>query len=154
MYKDAKISPDGKYRYSLVREWDKERPKVLFIGLNPSTADEKLDDPTIRRCINFAKRWGYGGILVGNLFAIRSTEPGLIRKDPDPVGPKNDASLLEMVKDAKLVVGAWGNHGAYLDRSAYVRRLIPDMKCLARNKTGEPTHPLYIPDDQELIDLN
>lgn len=154
MYKDAKISHDGKYRYSLVREWDKERPKVLFIGLNPSTADEKLDDPTIRRCINFAKRWGYGGILVGNLFAIRSTEPGLIRKDPDPVGPKNDASLLEMVKDAKLVVGAWGNHGAYLDRSAYVRRLIPDMKCLARNKTGEPTHPLYISDDQELIDLN
>lgn len=154
MFQDAKISSDGKYRYSLVREWDKETPKVLFIGLNPSTADEKTDDPTIRRCIGFAKKWGYGGILVGNLFAIRSTDPALIRKESDPIGSENDASLHEMVKLAKLVVAAWGNHGGYLHRSAVVRACIPNMKCFAKNKTGEPKHPLYVSENQPLIDLN
>lgn len=154
MYTNAVISADGKYRYSLVREWDKEKPKVLFIGLNPSTADEKSDDPTICRCINFAKKWGYGGILMGNLFAIRSTDLSVIYKDPDPVGSENDAHLLEMVKEAKLVVAAWGNHGAYLERSTQIRKLIPGMKCLVKNVTGEPRHPLYISYDQELIDLN
>ncbi len=154
MYTDATISSDRKYRYSLIREWDKEKYKVLFIGLNPSTADEKTDDPTIRRCINFAKKWGYGGILMGNLFAIRSTDPSLIYKDPDPIGPQNDTHLLEMAKKAALVVGVWGNHGAFLDRSACIRKLIPNMKCLQKNKTGEPRHPLYIPENQELIDLS
>ena len=153
MFTNARISPDGKYRYSLVREWDRDKPKVLFIGLNPSTADEKTDDPTVCRCIDFAKRWGFGGILVGNLFAIRSADPNLIHQDADPVGPLNDECLIEMAREAKTVVAAWGNHGAYLGRSEAVRSLIPGMKCLVKNNTGEPRHPLYISPDQALMDL-
>ena len=153
MYCNAKISDDGKYRYSLIREWDREKPKVLFICLNPSTADDKIDDATIRRCIDFAKRWGCGGILVGNLFALRSTDPALIYKAMDPIGPENDISLLEMAKESKFIVAAWGNDGAYLGRSDFIRKLIPNMKCFVKNKTGEPRHPLYIAGQQELIDL-
>lgn len=134
--------------------WDKEKPKVLFIGLNPSTADETEDDRTIRRCIGFAKRWGYGAILVGNLFGIRSTNPANIYAVKDPIGPENDAILLKMAQEAKLIVAAWGNSGVYLNRSLRMRSFFPEMKCLGLNVTGEPKHPLYVRANQELIVLD
>ncbi len=153
MRKDAVLSADRHYRYSLTREWDREKPKVLFIGLNPSTADETEDDATIRRCIGFAKRWGYGAILVGNLFAIRSKSPATIYSAKDPVGPENDAFLLKMASEATLIVAAWGNDGGFRNRSAEVKKLFPNMMCLGINKTGEPKHPLYVRADQEPIAL-
>lgn len=154
MRKDATLSEDRLYRYRLIREWDTEKPTVLFIGLNPSTADENENDATIRRCIGFAKRCGFGAILVGNLFAIRSKNPAIFYSAQDPVGPENDATLLKMAQEASLIVAAWGNDGGFRNRSAEVKKLFPNMKCLGKNKTGEPKHPLYVPYDQELVDLS
>lgn len=88
MVKEALLSEDRKYRYILSRTWDEAKPAVLFIGLNPSTADEKSDDSTIRKCINYAKCWGYGKILMANLFAFRSTDPSILIHAADPVGKK------------------------------------------------------------------
>jgi len=154
MQKDATLSEDRRYRYRLARQWDKDKPKVLFIGLNPSTADEIEDDATIRRCIGFAKRWGFGAILVGNLFGIRSKSPATIYGAKDPVGPQNDEALLNMAQEASLIVAAWGNNGVYRNRSAEIRKLFPQMMCLGINKTGEPKHPLYVPSNQILVDLS
>ncbi len=153
MQKDATLSEDRRYRYSLIRVWDAEKPKVLFIGLNPSSADETEDDATIRRCIGFAKRWGFGAILVGNLFAIRSKDPAVLYEAKDPIGPENDVCLAKMAQEASLVVAAWGNNGGYRNRSEEVSALFPQMKCLGVNKTGEPKHPLYVPSNQALMDF-
>lgn len=154
MKKDALISEDGKYRYSLTREWDPYKPKVLFVGLNPSTADQSLDDPTVGKCVRFAKHWGFGGLLIGNLFAIRSSSPEAIYTEEDPVGIENDKHLLKMASQAELVVACWGNHGMFKDRALEVCNLIPHMKCLIKNKTGQPRHPLYIRLSQELMEFN
>src|SRR5688500_14824096 len=98
----------GEYRYELRRSWDKSANSVLFICLNPSKADANNDDQTSRKCIDYAKRWGYGGLLLGNLFALCSTDPGQLRLKPDPVGPDNDKYLKKMLNEASLVVCAWG----------------------------------------------
>lgn len=153
MQKDATLSEDRLYRYSLIRVWDAEKPKVLFIGLNPSSADETEDDATIRRCIGFAKRWGFGAILVGNLFAIRSKDPAVLYEAKDPIGPENDVHLAKMAQEASLIVAAWGNNGGYRNRSEEVSALFTQMKCLGVNKTGEPKHPLYVASDQALMDF-
>lgn len=153
MQKDATLSEDRLYRYSLIRVWDAEKPKVLFIGLNPSSADETEDDATIRRCIGFAKRWGFGAILVGNLFAIRSKDPAVLYEAKDPIGPENDVHLAKMAQEASLIVAAWGNNGGYRNRSEEVSALFTQMKCLGINKTGEPKHPLYVASDQALMDF-
>jgi hypothetical protein len=89
----AAFSRDGRYRYALWREWDAAKPCVLFIGLNPSSADDRRDDPTIRRCTGFARRWGFGRLAVGNLFALRTPHPSQLRRVPSPVGPRNDRWL-------------------------------------------------------------
>ena len=115
----------------------------MFIGLNPSTADEKNDDPTLIRCMNFAKAWGYGGVCMANLFAYRATAPADMKAAENPVGTQNNKWLKTLASDAGLIVGAWGNDGAYLKRSAKVRKFIPNMHCLKMNKSGEPAHLLY-----------
>ena len=140
----AVFSPDGKYRYRLWRVWDRSKPLVLFILLNPSTADEFRLDPTLTRCRNFAQHWGYGGLLVGNIFALRSTDPRALYTDHDPVGPHNDIHLREMVVQAKTTVVGWGTHGRWMDRGNAVVRFIPEPKCLGLNQDGTPKHPLYI----------
>lgn len=142
---DAILSKDKKYRYSLSRIWDDNKPKVLFICLNPSTADEKNDDPTVTRCINFAKSWGYGGLLMGNLFAFRSTDFSNLLSETDPIGPDNDKSLQELAKQSALIVAAWGNNGNLLERSTKVKKMFSNyqLKCLKVNNTKEPMHPLY-----------
>jgi len=115
----------------------------MFIGLNPSTADEKTDDPTLVRCMNFARDWGYGGVCMANLFALRATDPADLKVATDPVGACNDRWLKRLYKDAGLVVAAWGNDGAYLDRAAEVTAYLGPLTCLKRNRSGQPAHPLY-----------
>ena len=118
----ADFSDCGRYRYKLWRLWDDTRPEVMFIMLNPSTADATADDPTIRRCIGFARAWGYGGVRVGNLFAWRTPYPQALRSALDPIGRHNDSALCELAEGAALVVAAWGVHGMWLARSQTVRQ--------------------------------
>jgi len=151
----AKFSIDRKYRYVLWRKWDHKSPKVktvLFIGLNPSVANEHEDDPTIRRCKRFASDWGYGSIRMVNLFAICATDPGVMKKSENPIGGSNNSWLLKMADNADLIVCAWGNDGAHWGRSHEVKKLLKNysLKCLGLNNSGEPKHPLYIKADKEI----
>ena len=143
MKNTAKLSACRQDRFALWRTWDESLPRVMFIGLNPSTADENTDDPTLVRCMNFAKAWGYGGVCTANLFAYRATQPADMKKAADPVGARNDYWLRKLARDAALVVAAWGNDGAFLERSAQVRAMLPGLQCLKVNGSGEPAHPLY-----------
>lgn len=149
----AQFSDDRAYRYSLWRVWDEDKGKVMFIGLNPSTADETHDDPTIRRCVRFAKDWGFGGVYMLNLFAIRATDPAVMKLVPEPIGPSNDYALEIYAGAADLVVAAWGRDGAHRDRGAFVRRLIDRvltgrrwlcLRHLGLTQGGHPKHPLYL----------
>jgi hypothetical protein len=152
----ATFSPDGFYRYRLWRSWGDREHRCIFFGLNPSTADEATDDPTIRKCVGFAKRWGFGAIDMVNLFAWRSTQPARLLDVANPVGPDNDETITRVLDGASRVVWAWGQH------SAAVRRLvrgrlrfatgrwftIPE-RCeagvLGRALDGSPRHPLMLP---------
>ena len=107
----AELSDCGLYRYLLTRTWDAQCERVVFIGLNPSTADATEDDPTIRRIIGFARSWGYGGVDMLNLFAFRATDPSDLKAAVDPVGPKNDRYLAEYTSRSHATVAAWGVHG-------------------------------------------
>jgi len=141
---DAKLSNCRKYRFALWRLWDESKPFVMIIGLNPSTADETADDPTLTRCINFAKSWGYGGVCMTNLFAYRATDPNKMKEQKNPIGIENDVWLTKLAKEAGIVVAAWGNDGAYLNRSSVVKDMLPNLHYLKINKSGEPAHPLYL----------
>lgn len=144
MKKDAKLSACRRYRFALWRAWDESGPVAMFIGLNPSKANEREDDPTLVRCINFAKSWGYGGVCIANLFAYRATDPNDMRVAERPVGRGNDRWLQRLSAESDIVIAAWGNDGAYMGRGKKVRSLIPDLYCLQLNKSGEPAHPLYL----------
>tara|TARA_B110000116_G_C16653402_1_gene498363 strand:+ start:398 stop:874 length:477 start_codon:yes stop_codon:yes gene_type:complete len=148
---DALFSEDRIYRYALWRTWDENLPKALFIGLNPSTADEIQDDPTIRRCIRYSMDWGYGGYLMGNIFGYRSTDPYALKKIKDPIGNKNNFWLKKLHKQASITIAAWGNHGNLLNRGKEVETLIDDLYCLRLTKEGNPWHPLYLPAKLEPI---
>lgn len=151
--KDTLFSPCRRYRYTLWRTWDVDlfdtNPNkdhyLMVIGLNPSTADETEDDPTIRRCIDYAKRWGYSALCMTNLFGWRDTDPKKMLAAQDPVGPENDHHLQTCATSAGLIVAAWGNHGQHRGRAGDVCRLIPNLHCLRRNGDGSPAHPLYLP---------
>ena len=141
---DAKLSDCRKCRYALWRTWDDSKPYVMIVGLNPSTADEATDDPTLTKCIKFAKYWGYGGVCMANLFAFRATEPSDMMASSDPVGLENDSWLSKLSKDAGIVVAAWGNDGSHLCRSSAMKAMLPNLHCIKMNKSGEPAHPLYL----------
>jgi hypothetical protein len=143
MIMSAELSNCRAYRYSLSRIWDKSKPYVLFIGLNPSTADENTDDPTIKRCVDYARRWGYGGLKMANLFAFRATLPSDLKKASEPIGIDNDSHIKELSKDAEITVVAWSDDGIYLDRDKEVIKFIDNPMCLNINKSGQPSHPLY-----------
>jgi len=149
----AEFSPCRAYRYTLTRRWAWGNPFIL-IGLNPSTADEVQDDPTIRRCINFAKREGYGALLMLNLFGFRATDPKDMKAQQDPIGPGNIPAIEKACRDAQVVV-AWGTHGCHMDhdRKLYecLVRVGADVKCLGTTKNGFPKHPLYLRSDTPLI---
>ena len=138
------FSPCRAYRYTLWREWIGGEGYAMFVGLNPSTADETQDDPTIRRCIAFAKAWGYAGLCMTNLFAFRATAPKVMKAAADPVGPENDRYLLALASRAGVVVAAWGANGTHLGRSSEVLKLLPKLQCLSLTKDGHPGHPLYL----------
>lgn len=145
----ALFSKDLRYRYRLGRTWAEPNAKglVLWVMLNPSTADEDLDDPTIRRCITFSKTWGYAGLMVGNVYGYRATMPSTLWNVYDPIGPENDRHLSNMAARASRIIVGWGNN-ADADRAEKVLKLLSawgDVYCLGVNESGTPRHPLYIP---------
>lgn len=146
----ATLSADRRYRYTLTRRWALSGETVAFIMLNPSTADETADDPTVRRCRGFAAAWGCGAVLVLNLFALRATDPGELWKPyAAPVGPDNDAEILAALEqhDVRLVVAAWGAWKAkrFREREREFLEAFPrPLYVLALTKDGHPRHPLYL----------
>lgn len=157
--RQATFSDDRNYRYTLGRWWDSFAPSMTIIGLNPSTADETVDDPTIRRCVHFAHRQGCGGIAMLNLFALRSTDPRAMESFAgDPIGPENDRYLQTWcamsIEGGGLVVAAWGNHGGHRNRSLHVREMLAEngipLYCWGLTDKKEPRHPLYLKGDTPL----
>jgi hypothetical protein len=144
----ATLSADRKYRYRLWRSLGRGAGAVTFIMLNPSTADETEDDPTIRRCLAFAKMWGHKSLDVVNLFAFRATNPKELAKAEDPIGPENDRVIERVITDASLVIAAWGVHGALNGRDDDVIRMVQPtgkLHYLRFTKAKHPSHPLYLP---------
>ena len=145
----AKFSACRRWRYLLWRCWDPSRPAANFLMLNPSTADELKLDPSCTRARNYAERWGYGGLIVTNIFGWRATDPKVMKSVKDPVGRGNDAAILRAAREAKLVVCAWGNHGENLELGNEVLRLLGEanikLHLLRLNGNGYPAHPLYLP---------
>lgn len=145
----AEFSPCRTWRYVLRRSWAPGRA-LGFILLNPSTADETQNDPTIRRCIGYARAWGYGGIVLGNLFALRSTDPAALYSAPDPIGPENNSWLLAIAREVAggRIICGWGAHGALNHRGAAVLAMLgrigADLQALTQTKDGHPGHPLYL----------
>lgn len=153
----ALISDCGFYRYRLGRRWG-DGEIVGFVMLNPSTADAEKDDPTIRRCIGFAKQWGFDGIEVVNLFAYRATFPSDLIKAVDPIGPDNDQHIRAVASTCRTIVAAWGQlwHG-FETRGRNVAAILEDgfrkLKCLGVTKDGFPKHPLYLRKDTLIVDF-
>lgn len=151
MKRSALISPNGLYRYWLERDWNASRANrgfVLWLMLNPSTADAVDDDATIRKCVGFTDRWGYGRLRVGNLFAFRATAPKDLLWAADPVGPDNDEHLRQMIAEAAIVVVGWGDSGPPTlvpARAEFVRQLVVQAKkvawCIGKTAVGTPRHP-------------
>ena len=145
----AVYSPCERYRYSLTREWAPgDGGRVLFVMLNPSTATEARNDPTVERCERRARALGFGAFRVCNIFAWRATDPREMRAAADPVGPENDAALRDGCDWADMVVCAWGTHGAHLGRGPRVEALLRatghGLHHLGLTRDGHPRHPLYI----------
>jgi hypothetical protein len=151
----AIFSPDGLFRYVLTREWDPAIQKLAVVGLNPSTADAEKDDPTIRRCISFAQREGFGGLAMLNLFAYRATDPrqltAALTRGENIVGALNDSVLTLYATQGRIVLVAWGAGGSLCARGFDVMRNMQRagalLRCLGVTQTGDPRHPLYIRGD-------
>lgn len=148
---------DGPYRYRLSRKWA-EGDRICFVMLNPSTADASEDDPTIRRCIGFAKALGAGSLEVVNLFALRATDPAELRKHPMPVGPQNMTHLMNAAFEAQMVICAWGAHAFARSRAIAVLDTLRGSglkpMCLRQTKSGAPSHPLYLPSSLRPVPLD
>lgn len=142
----AVYSPCEQYRYALSRCWNPHGRLCAFIGLNPSTATEEINDPTVAKCIKASRRWGFGSMVMLNLFAFRATDPIQMKRQRDPVGHWNDAAIREYSKTAGRLVCCWGNLGLHRGRQAEVWPLVKDYvpTCLAVTKLGCPSHPLYL----------
>ena len=141
--KSAVFSPCKTYRYSLTRTWDLNKKLILFIGLNPSTADENNDDPTLRRCLFYATEWGFGGLIMVNLFAFRATHPKDLKSAKYPIGRDNNQFIIDAHDCAELTIAAWGNDGSLYNRDQEVLEFIKNPMCLNINQTGQSAHPLY-----------
>lgn len=146
------ISQCRQYRYSLVRTWldgwQKSEGRIAWVMLNPSTADADKDDPTVKRVIHFSKIWGFGSLVVVNLFAFRATMPSVMKAADDPIGPDNDRHIAEECANANRVIVAWGTNGTYLDRGKQVLEMLSNMnikvKSFRLTKNRQPRHPLYV----------
>lgn len=154
----AVFSSCGTYRYRLVRTWG-DGPAVAFVMLNPSTADELDDDPTVRRCVGFARRVRAGGLVVVNLFAHRATDPSALYAAAwDAIGPENDSFITEAARAADTVIAAWGAHPLAENRGEIVRHLLAGLDVTVHHlgdltRAGQPRHPLYLPADAPLREL-
>ena len=144
----AEYSDCETFRYTLTRVWDRDGKRALFIMLNPSTATEVQNDPTVERCERRARTMGFGAFRVCNIFAYRATDPRDMRAAPDPVGPLNDEAIRMSVTWADQTICAWGTHGAHVERGPAVERMLREMGTslfhLGLSKAGHPKHPLYI----------
>ncbi len=153
----AIFDPSGLYRYSLWRTWSPYHTRVAFILLNPSTADEHQNDPTIRRCISFARAWNFGAIEVVNLFAYRATDYRELFKANEPIGTENDRYLIQAVERCSTIVLGWGARGTFLTRDRQVMSSIldgrQDIYSLGITKNGQPRHPLYINGNAPLVPI-
>ena len=143
--KGAIFSLCRKYRYVLWRIWDKSISYVNFVCLNPSTADEEKDDQTIRKCIGYAKNWGYGGMYMTNIYAFRATNPKKMIVANNPVGPENRRYVTDISRDAGLTIAAWGNNGDI--QGDRILHLLNRPHYLTITKMGKPGHPLYLKKD-------
>lgn len=161
IFSRAGYSPCLQYRYFLVRRWGKRRAtrreRIAFIGLNPSTATERVNDPTVRRCIGYARDWGYREFVMLNVFAYRSTDPRRMKQVAEPIGPETDGQLRFWTRQSHVVVACWGTHGEHLGRNLDVLHNLQqweiDARCLGTTKSGLPRHPLYLRKDAELVGL-
>jgi hypothetical protein len=144
----ATFDPDRIYRYTLTRVWGPLYSNlIMFCLLNPSTADETVLDPTLRRVMNFSKDWGYDGFVVTNLFGLRSTDPQKLYGHSDPIGPENNAVIAKACLASRKVMVGWGSHGGFLNRDKEVLDLLTqyhDVWCLKKTKDDKPGHPLYL----------
>lgn len=159
----AVFSSDGKYRYYLYRRLSAQGEGVAtFIMLNPSTADARQDDPTIRKCLGFCRHWGVAELQVVNLFAIRATRPAEMKKSSQPVGRHNRRWIERAVvqspsagRSRRLVIFGWGVHGNHCDQDRTVRDWLDSLAveghCLGITRDGHPRHPLYVPYSASLI---
>jgi len=145
----ATFSSCRRWRYLLWRRWDDAKPAANFLMLNPSTADEHRLDPSCARARDYAERWGFGALIVTNLFAWRATDPRAMQRAAEPVGRSNNQAILRAARQSAIVVCAWGNHGAHRDRAATVLANLRGAKvplhALRVTARGEPAHPLYLP---------
>lgn len=144
----ADFSPCRTWRYSLSRRWD-DGPSMAVIGLNPSIANEMDDDPTIRRCVRFAKDWGFSGLWMLNLFAMVSTDPDGLKTANSPIGIMNDVTIITAAQTCGLTLAAWGAYPFAKHRARNVAKILEDrgckLHCLGFTKDGSPKHPLYVP---------
>ncbi len=149
--RSAVFSPCRTWRYTLDRHWNGHTPRntVLFVLLNPSTADEEQDDPTNRRALKYAQRWGYNGCVFVNLFSSRTPYPQEMKQAENPIGPDNDQWIQRRAAEAQRIICAWGAHGTHMERAEQVRALLApyDTWCMGVTKGGEPRHILYLPAD-------
>lgn len=149
----AEFSECRTYRYALWRHWDWQGHAncVAFVGLNPSTADETIDDPTIRRCIGFAKAWNFGGLYMLNAYAFRATDPKDMKAASDPIGPGNNEALSYYRTRVSCVIAAWGVHCDPARAKEVCDILRRPVYCLGKTKSGAPKHPLYLAANTERI---
>lgn len=154
----AVFSPCNRYRYSLWRIWDPSKPVCMFLMLNPSTADETTNDPTVQRCQTRAIAMGYGGLRVANIFAWRSTDRSVLGSLEDPIGPDNDLAIIEAASQSSIVICAWGIDGSINVRGKQVLSMLKEAgiqpHALIQNDDGSPGHPLYVPYDRKPFPLN
>jgi hypothetical protein len=156
----ANFSTDKKYRYTLWRVWNEDKPLLGFCMLNPSTANEEVNDPTVARCQRRAELWSYGGVIVTNIFALRSTDPSALKTVIDPVGPMNDVRMIGALQQCETIICGWGKHGSLNGRGNEVLESLiaffgnNRVRALRINKDGSPAHPLYIGYDVQPIPID
>lgn len=154
----AQFDQTGAYRYSLERLWESGQGCLAIVMLNPSQADQAMDDPTLRRCIGLTQAWGFHQLEVVNLFAYRTPHVRQLKQVKAPVGAENDRYLLVAAERADQILLAWGNSGSWLGRDREVLTLLNAYRskfcCLGHNRTGHPRHPLYVPREALLIKLD
>lgn len=147
--RSAEFDATGQYRYWLKREWATDKAAIALIMLNPSRADHRQDDPTLRRCISLAQHWQFGRLTVVNLFAYCTASPKILQAAAQPIGSDNDQHILDACHTASQIVLAWGNGGTLHQRDQAVLKLLKPFRdrlyCIGHNQTGQPRHPLYVP---------